>query len=168
MFWKRCLLSNMAFFGINSLNFWAVDCPYLGWKKSIFSLCEFCHQNPKSRPPKVHQKLNGTESQRIPDQVSCDRAIRYSGLGVRETWVLLEISWIKCLPKVPSNSGWRPQQWRLSKSDPETKHVPWGSDRCVLRDQLFNPVVGMWFGKFSILLDWEGPNLWRKNFKIFP
>ena len=32
----------------------------------------------------IHQKLNGTESQRTPDQVSCDRAIRYSGfLGVR-------------------------------------------------------------------------------------
>ncbi len=42
----------------------------------------------------IHQKLNGTESQRTPDQVSCDRAIRHSGLGVRETWVLLEISWI--------------------------------------------------------------------------
>ena len=32
----------------------------------------------------IHQKLNGTESQRTPDQVSCDRAIRYSGFfGVR-------------------------------------------------------------------------------------
>ena len=30
-----------------------------------------------------HEKLNGTESQRTPDQVSCDRAIRSSGLGVR-------------------------------------------------------------------------------------
>ena len=30
----------------------------------------------------IHQKLNGTLSQRTPDQVSCDRAIRYSGLGV--------------------------------------------------------------------------------------
>ena len=29
-----------------------------------------------------------------PRSVSCDRAIRYSGLGVRETWVLLEISWL--------------------------------------------------------------------------
>ena len=29
--------------------------------------------------------------QRTPE-VSCDRAIGYSGLGVRETWVLLEIS----------------------------------------------------------------------------
>ena len=29
-----------------------------------------------------------------PRSVRCDRAIRYSGfLGVRETWVLLEISW---------------------------------------------------------------------------
>ena len=27
----------------------------------------------------LHPKLNGTESQRTPDQVSCDRAIRYSG-----------------------------------------------------------------------------------------
>ena len=32
------------------------------------------------------KKLNGTESQRNPDQVSCDRAIRYSVLRVRETW----------------------------------------------------------------------------------
>ena len=32
----------------------------------------------------IHQRLNGTESQRIPDQVSCGRAIRYSGFfGVR-------------------------------------------------------------------------------------
>ena len=31
----------------------------------------------------IHQKLNGTESQRTPDQVSCDRAIRYPGLRVR-------------------------------------------------------------------------------------
>ena len=31
-----------------------------------------------------------------PRSVSCDRAIRYSGFfGVRETWVLLEISWIE-------------------------------------------------------------------------
>ena len=29
-----------------------------------------------------------------PRSVSCDRAIRYSGLGVREKWVLLEIAWI--------------------------------------------------------------------------
>ena len=44
-----------------------------------------------------HQKLNGTESQRTADQVSCDRAIRYSGFfGVREKWVLLEISWNYC------------------------------------------------------------------------
>ncbi len=45
----------------------------------------------------VHQKLNGTESQRTPKWVA--RAIRYSGWGVRETWVLLEISWI--MFKVP-------------------------------------------------------------------
>ena len=33
-----------------------------------------------------------------PRSVSCDRAIRYSGFfGVRETWVLLEISWILTL-----------------------------------------------------------------------
>ena len=38
----------------------------------------------------VHQKLNGTLTNG-PRSVSCDRAIRYSGLGVRETWVLLEI-----------------------------------------------------------------------------
>ena len=45
-----------------------------------------------------NQKLNGTKSQRTPDQVSCDRAMRYSGFfGVRGPWVLLEISWI----------GWR-------------------------------------------------------------
>ena len=34
-----------------------------------------------------------------PRSVSCDRAIRYSGFfGVRETWVLLEISWIIVTP----------------------------------------------------------------------
>ena len=27
----------------------------------------------------IHPKLNGTESQRTPDQVSCDPAIRHSG-----------------------------------------------------------------------------------------
>ena len=39
-----------------------------------------------------HQKLNGT----LPTDPkgSCDWAIRCAGLGVRETWVLLEISWI--------------------------------------------------------------------------
>ncbi len=29
-----------------------------------------------------------------PRSVSCYQAIRYSGLGVPETWFLLEISWI--------------------------------------------------------------------------
>ena len=44
-----------------------------------------------------HQKLNGTESQRTPK--SGDKAIRYSGsFWVRETWVLLEISWIFANP----------------------------------------------------------------------
>ena len=39
------------------------------------------------------QKLNGTLSQQTP-KVCCDRTIRSSGLGVRETWVRpLEISW---------------------------------------------------------------------------
>ena len=42
----------------------------------------------------LHQKLNGTESQRTPDPVICDRAIGYSGFfGVRETWVL----WVRFL-----------------------------------------------------------------------
>ena len=38
-----------------------------------------------------HQKFNGT----LPTdpKISCDRAIRYSGLGVRETWVL----WVRFL-----------------------------------------------------------------------
>ena len=48
-------------------------------------------QVPTIDPSKI---VAGTESQRTPDQVSCDRAIRYSGFfGVRETWVRLEISW---------------------------------------------------------------------------
>ena len=31
----------------------------------------------------IHQKLNGTESQRTPDHVSCDRVTRYSGFWNR-------------------------------------------------------------------------------------
>ena len=45
--------------------------------------CYWVGGRPKVYYTNFHQKLNGTESQRIPDQVSCDRAIRYSGLGVR-------------------------------------------------------------------------------------
>ena len=44
----------------------------------------------------VQQKLNGTESQRTPDQVSCDSSLLDTSgfFGVRETWVRpLEISW---------------------------------------------------------------------------
>ena len=40
-----------------------------------------------------HQKLNGTESQRTPWKVSCDRAIRSSGFSGSVQWILLEISW---------------------------------------------------------------------------
>ena len=39
--------------------FWLINMFQMGWNQQ--------------------QKLNGTESQRTPDQVSCDRAIRYSG-----------------------------------------------------------------------------------------
>ena len=48
--------------------------------------------------PKIHQKLNGTESQRTPDQVSCVSCYdRYSGFfGVRETWVR---PWVRFLGK---------------------------------------------------------------------
>ena len=47
-------------------------------------------------------KLNGTESQRTPWPVSCDRAIGYSGFfGVSETWVRpLEISWIPTMNRL--------------------------------------------------------------------
>ena len=49
-----------------------------------------------------------TESQRTPDQVSCETElnIRYSGFfGVRETWVRpLEISWIDMSDRVEKNS----------------------------------------------------------------
>ncbi len=53
------------------------------------------HSDPRTfEVPCFHQKMNGTESQRTPDQVSCDRAIRCSGFfGVRSGTVLLEISW---------------------------------------------------------------------------
>ncbi len=49
-----------------------------------------------------HQTLNGTESQRTPDQVSCELELWsiLRGPGVREKWVLLEISWIFCSPKI--------------------------------------------------------------------
>ncbi len=42
----------------------------------------------------VHRKLTGTESQRTPDQVSCETELLATQdfVGVRETWVLLEIS----------------------------------------------------------------------------
>ena len=43
----------------------------------------------------IHQKLNGTESQRTPDQVSCDRAIRLDTLVFSGSvqWVL----WVRFL-----------------------------------------------------------------------
>ena len=41
----------------------------------------------------IQEKLNGTESQRTPDQVNCDRAIRFTQVfsGSVLSWVLLEI-----------------------------------------------------------------------------
>ena len=57
-------------------------------------VCFFTHKK------QSHQKLNGTESQRTADQVSCDRKSHLDTqgfFGVRETWLLLEISWNKSL-----------------------------------------------------------------------
>ena len=61
------------------------------------------------------------------DQVSCDRAIRYSGFfGVRETWVLLEISGnplikgntygIACFPTkhIPSGKRSHSDSWKIT------------------------------------------------------
>ena len=77
-----------------------------------FLLTESCRMDMES----THQKLNGTESQRTPDQVSCDSSLldNYWGLGVRETWILLEISW-KVLNQVIHQSmnsrNFRQAQW---------------------------------------------------------
>ena len=47
-------------------------------------LLKFSGQKPNSKDifPNSHEKLNGTESQRTP-MGRCEKAIRYSGLGVR-------------------------------------------------------------------------------------
>ena len=37
----------------------------------------------KCKQPSINKKMNGTESQPDPCSVSCNRAIRYLGLGVR-------------------------------------------------------------------------------------
>ena len=51
-------------------------CPSGPWRCNELALPPFGYDYHGTT---FHQKLNGTESQRTPDQVSCDRAIRYSG-----------------------------------------------------------------------------------------
>ena len=50
----------------------------------------------------VHQKLNGTESQRTPKEVA--RAIRYSGLGVRSVGPVGEF--LECVTGVMTPWKW--------------------------------------------------------------
>ena len=64
----------------------------------LVSLVEAVRKNHIMLIYTLHQKLNGTESQRTPDQVSCDRAIRYSGFRV-----LMLIYLVKLASRVPKN-----------------------------------------------------------------
>ena len=70
---------------------YAIPVPWIQGKSSVNSttpltldLLKFGGQETNSKHifPNSHEKLNGTESQRIP-MGSCEKAIRYSGLGVR-------------------------------------------------------------------------------------
>ena len=95
--WQLKYFLNFHPWGPNGIQFlWLAHIFQMGWllkpPSSIpMHLKKIPLQVPTIDPSKI---VAGTESQRTPDQVSCDRAIRYSGFfGVRETWVRLEISW---------------------------------------------------------------------------
>ena len=56
---------------------------------------------------KIHQKLNGTESQRTPDQVSCETELLDTHVFLGSVqWVLLEISWTKIKKWDSFFGGW--------------------------------------------------------------
>ena len=91
----------------------------------------------------VHQKLNGTESQRTPKKVSCDRANRYSGFfGVRSVGPVGDfLDW--------GGEGWKEVCWELKEEIPNARwavnkigtraHVPSQFSRLVL-DRKFGTV----------------------------
>ncbi len=135
-----------------ALKFMRVPCALENFMHNMFTL-DSCS---RTAPLKDMKQFFGENPSKIewnltngPRSVSCDRAIRYSGLGVLQ-WVLLEISWKKNPCKIP---GLRFESVIISSLIVVLHQVQKRvSGRCFLRAIgsqvfLFNPILYLRFGQ---------------------